>query len=186
MVVLFDKKIIKINFAECRASMYDIDLDNENKFAGAVLAPDDNCYSINDRGHILRINLKNINDWAIIGSEMYDGYAGHGWGDPVLGADNCIYFPPLCHDRVLRFNFKTQSISLVGEMLGDKVYKWVGAVLASDRFIYCVPYDANYILQIDSRLIDEQVIEMAAHFSETHNNIKDENKCATKRRKIEL
>ena len=78
----------------------------------------------------------------------------------MLGADKCIYFPPAYHDRVLRYNPTTQSISLIGESYGEKQWKWRGAVLASDGFIYCVPSSANDILQIDTRHINEQVVTM--------------------------
>ena len=78
----------------------------------------------------------------------------------MLGADKCIYFPPTYHDRVLRYNPTTQSISLIGESYGEKEWKWRGAVLASDGFIYCVPSSANDILQIDTRHINEQVVTM--------------------------
>ena len=78
----------------------------------------------------------------------------------MLGADKCIYFPPTYHDRVLRYNPTTQSISLIGESYGEKECKWEGAVLASDGYIYCVPNSANEILQIDSRHFNEQVVTM--------------------------
>ena len=78
----------------------------------------------------------------------------------MFGADKCIYFPPLCHDRVLKYNSSKQRISFFGNSYGSIRYKWQGAVLASDGYIYCIPYDAGDILQIDSRHINEQVIEM--------------------------
>ena len=61
---------------------------------------------------------------------------------------------------MLKFNPNTQSISLIGESYGEKEWKWRGAVLASDGFIYCVPFAANDILQIDSRHINEKVVAM--------------------------
>ena len=36
----------------------------------------------------------------------------------------------------------------------------MSATLASDGFIYCVPFCADDILQIDSRPINERVLEM--------------------------
>ena len=36
----------------------------------------------------------------------------------------------------------------------------MSATLASDGFIYCVPFCADDILQIDSRRINERVLEM--------------------------
>ena len=57
------------------------------------------------------------------------------------------------------FNPNTQIISLIGESYGFKECKWRGAVLARDGFIYCIPHDADDILQLDSRHMNEQVIE---------------------------
>merc|ERR1712232_22366 len=85
----------------------------------------------------------------------------NGWISPVLGADKCIYFPPYAHEQVLKFNPSTQSVSLIGESYDIMLCrKWVGAMLASDGFIYCIPFDADYILQIDCRSINEQVLEI--------------------------
>ena len=125
---------------------------------GAVLADDGYIYSANQYGQIIRIEPEQ-NDWKIIGNRICDGYSP-GWGCPVLGADKCIYFPPAWHDRVLKFNPTTQSISLIDESYEEVIWKWQGAVLASDGFIYCVPYFADDILQIDSRHVNEQVIAM--------------------------
>ena len=124
----------------------------------------------------IRKNISNKygeNDWKIIGSEIYNGEYARSWGNAVLGADKCIYFSPLCHDRVLRYNPTTQSISLIGESYGGKECKWEGAVLASDGFIYCVPNSANEILQIDSRHVNEKVIDIIDNIDKGHEYMKN-------------
>ena len=78
----------------------------------------------------------------------------------MLGADKCIYFPPYAYDKVLKFNPTTQKGTLIGESYGKTSYKWNGAVLASDGYIYCIPYDVKDILLIDSRHVNEQVVAM--------------------------
>ena len=62
--------------------------------------------------------------------------------------------------RVLKFNPKSQSISLIGESFGDGEGKWSGSILASDGFIYCVPCSADDILKIDSRHTNDQILTM--------------------------
>ena len=78
----------------------------------------------------------------------------------MLGADKCIYFPPYDHDRVLKFNPSTKSISLIGESYAEKKSNWEGAVLASDGYIYSLSSCAHDILQIDSRPLNEKVVTM--------------------------
>ena len=134
-------------------------IDDNHNFHGAVLASDGDIYTANRHGQILKVSTAN-NDCTIIGNEIYNNGNNYGWGHPVLGADKCIYFPPPCHDRVLKFNPKSQSISLIGESFGDGEGKWSGSILASDGFIYCVPCSADDILQIDSRHTNDQILTM--------------------------
>jgi len=79
----------------------------------------------------------------------------------LVGESLCLlYFPSFDHDQVLKCNPSTKIISLIGKSYGKKNWKWQGAVLASDGYIYCIPCSAYDILQIDSRHVNEQVIEM--------------------------
>merc|ERR1712154_38935 len=80
----------------------------------AVLAEDGTIYAANKYGQILLIDTAQ-NDWKIIGNKIYNEAYGSGWGNPVIGADKCIYFPPAHHDRVLKFNPSSKSLSLIGE-----------------------------------------------------------------------
>ena len=150
-----EKVVIKFNSKDCILSQVGSNLD-VNFSNGAVLGNDGNMYSANQNGQILKIDAVN-NDWTIIGSNICNSV---GWGHPVLGADKCIYFPPADHDRVLKYNPATQNRSMIGDSYDDREDKWLGAVLASDGFIYCIPYNANDILRIDSRHINEQIIEI--------------------------
>ena len=155
-----DNEINKFNPIDHRVSYIGRSFEHDNHFwRGAVLAKDGNIYAANRYGQILRIDTSE-NGWKIIGNKIYNTKYSTGWGNAVLGADKCIYFPPYDHDRVLKFNPSTKSISLIGESYGEKERKWDSAVLASDGFIYCVPSHAQDILQIDSRHFNEQVVTM--------------------------
>jgi hypothetical protein len=74
-----------------------------------------------------------------------------GWGDPTIGADKYIYWPPSFANRVLKFDPKTQQLpSLVGDDFGEGELKsWQSGALATDGAIYCIPSGAKQILAID-------------------------------------
>ena len=108
---------------------------------------------MNRVGQVLQIDTTS-NNYTWIGDPIYSGNGrpGVGWGDPIVGADKCIYWPPSFANRVLKFDPETQQLpSLVGDDLGDGDFKWVGGALATaDGAIYCIPYCSNHILVIDS------------------------------------
>jgi hypothetical protein len=113
-----------------------------------VLAGDGYIYAANWYGQVLQIYTTN-SDYTWIGDSMYSG-ARAGWGDPIVGADKCIYWPPFNANRVLKFDPKTQqSPSLVGGDLGRGYKKWKGGALATDGVIYCIPGYATQVLAID-------------------------------------
>ena len=157
------RRVIKFNPIDHRLSCVGRSFaPNKNYCTGALLAENGNIFAVNHCGQILHIDTSK-NDWKIIGNKIYYGEYLSIWGNAVLGADKCIYFPPTHHDRVLRYNPTTQNISLIGESYGNiewDEWKWQGAVLASDGYIYCIPLAATDILQIDSRHVNEQVVAM--------------------------
>ena len=105
-------------------------------------------YAANESGQVLQIDITS-NKYTWIGDKIYS-CAGFGWGDPIVGADKCIYWPPCNANRVLKFDPETQQLpSLVGDDLGEGRYKWQGGALATDGAIYCIPFKATQILAID-------------------------------------
>lgn len=59
------------------------------------------------------------------------------WGNPIIGADASIYWPPFDTNHTLKFNPNGHE------------YSWFGGNLApSDNHIYAAPYDATPGLQI--------------------------------------
>ena len=124
---------------------------------GDLLAVDGNIYALNVYQEVVKIDFAN-NDCTIIGSKV-PIKGGREWGSPVLGADKCIYFPPYNHDRCLKFNPITQNLSMVGDSCGTEYCKFIGAALAPDGHIYCIPYNAQQILQIDTRHVNEQMMD---------------------------
>ncbi len=105
---------------------------------------------MNYSGQVLQIDItsNNSDTWiGVIG--IYDG-TGAGWGDPIVGVDKCIYWPPSGANRVLKFDPETQQLpSLVGDDLGKGLFKWEGGALATDGAIYCIPSSSSLVLAID-------------------------------------
>jgi len=114
-----------------------------------VLGGDGNIYSANGAGQVLQVDTTS-NNCTWIGDAIYSGYGSEGWGDPVVGADKCIYWPLCNANRILKFDPETQQLpSLVGDDLGGGRSKWLGGALATDGVIYCLPSGATQILAID-------------------------------------
>jgi hypothetical protein len=72
-----------------------------------------------------------------------------GWGVGVVGNDGCLYWPPYCAGRTLKFDTQQDSFSLVGSDFGEIQDKWGGGAATSDGRIYCIPCSASHILVID-------------------------------------
>ena len=74
-----------------------------------------------------------------------------GWGEPIVGADRCIFWPPSFANRILKSDPETQQLpSLVGGDLGEGNDKLRGVALATDGVIYCFPYHCStQVLAID-------------------------------------
>ena len=115
---------------------------------GVWAAGDGYIYAANKYGQVLKVDTAN-NDYTWIGDPIYSG-RGQGWGDPIVGADKCIYWPPSYANRVLMFDPETQQLpSLVGDDFGGIICKWQGGALATDGVIYCVPFGSSQVLAID-------------------------------------
>jgi hypothetical protein len=113
-----------------------------------VLGGDGYIYAVNYVGQVLQIDTTS-NNYTWIGDEIFSR-GGVGWGDPIVGVDKNIYWPPMCANRVLKFDPETQQLpSLVGDDLGKGGHKWQGGALATDGVIYCIPYCSAQILTID-------------------------------------
>jgi hypothetical protein len=104
----------------------------EEGFEGGngVLGGNGYIYAVNDCGQVLQIDTT-ISDYTWIGDELCSDEIG--WGDPIIGADKCIYWPPSDANRVLKFDPETQQLpSLVGDDFGRGNWKWNGGAIATD------------------------------------------------------
>jgi hypothetical protein len=118
--------------------------------ANGVLGGDGYIYAANSAGQVLKVVDTVNNNYTWIGNPIYSEW-GEGWGDPIIGVDKCIYWPPYNANRVLKFDPETQQLpSLVGDDFGEGgPSKWAGGALATDGAIYCIPYCSSQVLTID-------------------------------------
>ena len=125
--------------------------EEQFRCGNGVLACDGYIYSVNMYGQaVLQIDTAS-SDYTWIGDPIYLGIEFvNGWGNPIVGVDKCIYWPPRNANRVLKFDLETQQLpSLVGGDLGAGAWKWKGGALATDGVIYCIPSHATQVLAID-------------------------------------
>ena len=105
-------------------------------------------YAANESGQVLKVDTTS-NKYGWIGDRIYSGN-GVGWGDPIVGVDRCIYWPPLVANRVLTFDPETQQLpSLMRNDLGERGFKWSSGALASDGVIYCILFSSKQSPSID-------------------------------------
>ena len=113
-----------------------------------VLAGDGYIYAANRLGQVLQIDTTS-NNYTWIGDPIDSG-RGKRWGDPIVGVDKCIYWPPYNANHLLKFDPETQQLpSLVGDDLGEEGHKWGAGALATDGAIYCIPSSSSRVLAID-------------------------------------
>ena len=64
---------------------------------------------------------------------------------------------------------------MIGGFCEGNQWKWNGAALASDGYIYYIPYNSDYILQIDSRNTTEQILELIMNDYAGHEHVDEDN-----------
>ena len=159
-------------------------------FGKGILANDGYIYSASFHGQVLKIihtgtssaeqeeSSSSTSDkeesYTWIGERINSDRLG--WGDPVIGIDKCIYWPPTGASHVLKYDpcqpQPSQGPVLVGEDLGEIEHKWYAAVMASNGDMYCIPNCAEQILVISP--MRELVTTMKRRiqtFPETFGNI---------------
>jgi hypothetical protein len=75
----------------------------------------------------------------------------------ALATDNNIYYTPYLARRIMRLNADNDTLSSVGDDLGDEGgYKYCGSatVVGNDSCVYCIPYHAKRIVKFDPTNFD--------------------------------
>lgn len=149
-----------IAFVE-RAKDSSLSLDHDVRcfYCGNGVLVDGCIYALSSDGSILKIDLnENHYKWNGQIDTMFEA------GDPIVGADHCIYWPPAHGDastQILKFdptnpnfcsgNYGNNIIdgNIDCNIDSDKYISSLGGVLANDGVIYCPPFYCNHILTID-------------------------------------
>ena len=71
------------------------------------------------------------------------------WISGALAPDNSIYYMPASARRIMRLNPDNDSLSSVGDDLGDGWWKYRGTVVGNDDCVYGIPYYATRIVKFD-------------------------------------
>lgn len=123
-------------------------------FTNHTFGPAGNVIMFDDDVLVLRRKLRNDFNW---------------WGDPIVGNDGCIYWPPKDCNRVLKYDPEFKYASLVGD---DFMYfrdKWFGGALGPGGAIYCLPSSGTQVLVID--LFKEFAMELKVAIKEYPENL---------------
>ena len=127
-VVGNDKCLYGIPYNATRIVKFDLTNPDTTSFVGdeaeeefrcgnGVLGGDGYIYAANDVGQVLKVDVTMNSNYTWIGDPIYSV----GWGDPIIGADKCIYWPPSSANRALKFDPETHLLpSLVGGDLGKE------------------------------------------------------------------
>jgi hypothetical protein len=116
-----------------------------------VLGCDGNIYGLNEYGQVLQVDtsartVRPIGERHPLNSKIRKGVAGN----PIIGLDQCIYWPPATKNQLVKFDPAVKKLPLfvVLETMGDG---WHGGALANDGVIYCPPLSSNQdqVLAID-------------------------------------
>ncbi len=156
------KRILKFDPSSQTTSFIGAEAQEYFQCGDGVVARDGNIYSANHHGTVLKIDVRNRSYGFVRNthpiSAAADGYASstrsspgnHGWGDPTVGQDGAIYWPPMDSCQMLKFDPVTNITCHVdGDFHGISTGRWVNGVLAKDGVIYCIPLLATRILAID-------------------------------------
>ncbi len=116
-------------------------------YHGGNLAPDGYVYAIPANAtRVLKIDPRNETTECI--GPTFEGRQK--WFGGVMGRDNCVYGIPQNASRVLKINPMTQECSLIGEELGNGMWKWHGGLAINEgRQIIGFPNNADSVLVID-------------------------------------
>ena len=87
-----------------------------------------------------------------------DLWMWHGAGLSQSSKSSAIYCIPSNHEKVLKIDVLTDTLSEIGPAFTEGQNKWYGGIRGRDGCIYGVPYTASGVLRIDPSLDDVQVL----------------------------
>jgi hypothetical protein len=88
-------------------------------------------------------------------------YNGHLylWASGALATDNFIYYMPYNALRIMRLNPDNDTLSSVGDDLGEGGFKYRGTVVGNeDDCVYNIPYIATRIVKFDPIILTQHLL----------------------------
>ena len=74
------------------------------------------------------------------------------WCDTIPGVDDSFYGIPCYANYVHWFNPTGNLTKTIGPDLGNSSYKWSQGVMADSGVIYCIPYNYDKVMKIDTNV----------------------------------
>jgi hypothetical protein len=106
------------------------------------------CAPFNANQHILNINTNDGTVKTLDNVELPEtGF--NLWTAGALAADKNIYYMPSYARRITRLNPDNDTLSSVGNDLGEEGWKYSGTVVGNDDFVYGIPSRAKRIVKFD-------------------------------------
>lgn len=118
---------------------------------GKAVARDAMIYYPVSNGGVCQLNT---HDGFHLSIHLNNSTNGSWLRDAIVGANSKIYWPPGRANHILTLNMKWKELSLMKfheDAIQNKALKYYGGVLAASGHIYCVPSDADQVLEIDTR-----------------------------------
>ena len=81
----------------------------------------------------------------------------------VEGMDDNIYGVPYGHNKWLKIDISTNTISLIGDDLSNyEKYKYIGGVVGEDCNIYAIPQNANRVTKFNTTA--QEISNVGSHY----------------------
>ena len=164
-------KVLQIKIQDKSLREFGPDLGEEiRKYGSGVRAKNGSIYCLPGcrTMHVLKITPKIVGDAEvqILDHQALPEEDDYLWAAGALGNDGCIYYMPFNAHRILKLDPNDNDrLSIVGEDLGDKKYKYRGAVTGSDGMIYGLPNNGSkQIIKFNKE--DQSVSNVGAAFVE--------------------
>jgi hypothetical protein len=146
------RRVVKFNPLDKSLTEIGPDLgDGRHKWKCGVRANTGSIYCVPycaDR--ILKINTAQGTVEILDNVELPETGDGCLWASAgALAADNHIYYMPSHARRIMRLNPDNDSLSSVGDDLGEQGFKYSGTVVGNDDRVYGIPFAATRMVMFD-------------------------------------
>jgi streptogramin lyase len=150
------RRVVKYNPLDKSLTEIGPDLGNGGyKWACGVRANNGKIYCAPyDAEHILKIDpiqgtVETLDDVELPETELPETGNGYLWASGALAQDNYIYYMPFDARRIMRLNPDNDSLTSVGDDLGEQGFKYIGTVVGNDDCVYGIPHEATRIIKFD-------------------------------------